>query len=64
VRRRRAWRGSGERPFLLDNVWDLQVRHSQSAGSTAASAECLFVTADQGTEGSAATDRTKGLTGP
>ncbi|KAI7840401.1 hypothetical protein COHA_005832 [Chlorella ohadii] len=20
----RAWRGSGERPFLLDNVWDLQ----------------------------------------
>ena len=20
---RRAWRGSGERPFLLDNVWDL-----------------------------------------
>ena len=20
----RAWRGSGERPFLLDNIWDIQ----------------------------------------
>ena len=25
LHRCRAWRGSGERPFLLDNVWDLQV---------------------------------------
>ena len=28
---RRAWRGSGERPFLLDNVWDLQVSRDNGA---------------------------------